>query len=493
MNNKVSEYLMMIDDVINKGRYKDSWESLQAYPVPEWYRNAKFGIFIHFGVYSVPAFNNEWYPRDMYVQGTEVYEHHLKTYGAHKDFGYVDFIPMFKAEHFNADDWIELIKSSGAKYVMPVAEHHDGFQMYDSELSDWNAVKMGPKRDILGELKASAEKEGIAFCTSSHRAENYWYFGGARHFDSGIQNIEYQEPYGYAHPDYSNEEAMFALSNDIYSTPASKEHLEDWLVRTCELVDKYKPKIVYFDWWIQNLSFKPYLKKFAAYYYNRALEWGEEVTINYKFDAFAFSTAVFDVERGQLKNIRPTLWQTDSAVARNSWGYTDANNYKSPVDIVCDIIDIVSKNGCMLLNIGPKPDGTIPQADRDILLSIGKWLNVNGESIYNTTFWKTFGEGPTEVKEGSFTDVERSHFTSEDIRFTYNTPYLYANVLNWPKNGEVTIKSLGYKAFNGDIKNIQVLGFDVPVKYTRDKEALFIKVESERNTEYPVCFKIRID
>lgn len=493
MNNKVSEYLMMIDEVIDKGHYKDNWESLKAYPLPKWYRDAKFGIFIHFGVYSVPAFNNEWYPRDMYIQGTEAYEHHVKTYGAHKDFGYADFIPMFKAEHFNADEWMKLIKASGAKYVMPVAEHHDGFQMYDSGLSDWNAVKMGPKRDILGELKASAVKEGIVFCTSSHRAENYWFFGGARHFDSGIQNIEYREPYGYAHPDYSNGEAMFALSNDIYSTPASKEHLEDWLVRTCELVDKYKPKIVYFDWWIQNLSFKPYLKKFAAYYYNRALEWGEEVAINYKFDAFAFSTAVFDVERGQLKNIRPTLWQTDSAVAKNSWGYTDANDYKNPADIVCDIIDIVSKNGCMLLNIGPKADGTIPRADRDILLSIGKWLSVNGESIYNTTFWKTYGEGPTEVKEGSFTDVERSHFTSEDIRFTYNTPYLYANVLSWPKNGEVTVKSLGYKAFNGDIKNIQILGLDVPVAYNRDQEALFIKVKSEINTEYPVCFKIRID
>jgi alpha-L-fucosidase len=493
MSNTVNDYLNKIDEVIKKGHYKDSWESLHAYPVPKWYENAKFGIFIHWGVYSVPAFGNEWYPRNMYIQGTKEYEHHIKTYGAHKDFGYADFIPLFKAEHFNADEWMKLIKASGAKYVMPVAEHHDGFQMYDSALSDWNAVKMGPGRDVLGELKASAEKEGIVFCASDHRAENYWFFAGARNFNSGLQDMEFQEPYGYAHPDYSLEEAVTSISNDIYSTPASKEHLENWLARTCELVDKYRPKVVWFDWWIQNLSFKPYLKKFAAYYYNRALEWGEEVAINYKFDAYAYQTAVFDVERGQLNNIRPRLWQTDTAVAKNSWGYTEDNDFKNPVDIICDLIDIVSKNGCMLLNIGPKSDGTITKEDQDVLLSIGKWLKVNGESIYDTTFWQIYGEGPTEIKEGAFTDVDRAHFTSEDIRFTYKAPYLYVNVLSWPKNGEVIIKSLGQNLYNGNIKEIQVLGFDVPVTFIRNKDVLIIKVQDDINTEYPVCFKIIID
>ena len=488
-----SEYLKKIDEVIEKGPYKDSWESLSAHPVPDWYQNAKFGIFIHYGVYSVPAFSNEWYPRNMYVKGTKEYEHHIETYGTHKDFSYADFIPLFKAEHFDADEWMKLVKASGAKYIMPVAEHHDGFQMYDSDLSDWNAVKMGPRRDILGELKASAEKNGIVFCTSSHRAENFWFFGGARHFDSGLQDIEFREPYGYANPDYRDDEAMFTLSYDIYSTPASKEHLEDWLARTCELIDKYKPKIVYFDWWIQNISFKPYLKKFAAYYYNRALEWGEEVAINNKFDAYACSTAVFDVERGKLKDISPRLWQTDTAVAKNSWGYTENNDYKNPVDIVCDIVDVVSKNGCMLLNIGPKPDGTIAAKEKEILLSIGKWLNVNGESIYGTTFWKTFGEGPTEVQEGAHTDVNRAQFTSEDIRFTYKAPYLYANVLSWPKNGEVAIRSLGYQEFNGNIINIRVLGFDTTVTFTRDRNSLNIMVKDDINAKYPVCLKIEID
>ncbi len=491
MKEKVAAYLKAIDDVIKNGTYKDTWESLNNYPVPAWYRNAKFGVFIHWGVYSVPAFSNEWYPRNMYIKGTKEYEHHLATYGEHKNFGYADFIPMFKAEQFSAHEWIKLLKASGAKYFMPVAEHHDGFQMYDSELSDWNAANMGPKRDILGELKSASDKEDLAFCVSNHRAENYWFYAGGRDFDSGIQDIHYQEPYGYAHKDFSKNFEF--TGSDIYSTPASKEHLDEWLARNCELVDKYQPKLVWFDWWIQNICFKPYLKKFAAYYYNRALEWDVEVAINYKFDAFAYSTAVFDVERGQSKEIRPRFWQTDTAVAKNSWGYTENNDFKNPVDIVCDLIDIISKNGCMLLNIGPKSDGTISREDRDILLSIGKWLETNGESIYNTSHWNVYGEGPTEIPEGAFTDVNRGSFTSEDIRFTYKAPHLYANVLSWPKDNSVNIKSLGKKGFSGHIEAVEVLGFNAPLEFDRDEDNLKIQVKAHINTLYPVCLKITID
>jgi len=487
------QYLALIDAVIEKGYYKDNWESLGEFPEPKWYKDAKFGIFIHWGIYSVPAFGHEWYARHMYEKGTKFFEHHVETYGNQKDFGYADFIPMFKAEKFNPYEWIELFKAAGAKYIMPVAEHHDGFQMYDSELSEWNAAKMGPKRDVLGELKAAAEQEGLVFSASSHRAENYWFYSCAREFDSGIQNITYQEPYGFAAKD--KETGNNLDTHNIYSMPASKEHLDEWLVRTCELVDKYKPKIVWFDWWIHNLSFKPYLKKFAAYYYNRALEWGEEVAINYKYDAFAYSTAIFDVERGQLNDIRPRLWQTDTSVSKKAWCYVENNEFKNPIDLVCDLIDIVSKNGCLLLNIGPKSDGTICEEEKRILLEIGKWFKVNGESIYNTTYWNTYGEGSTEIPEGAFTDGKRGAFTSDDIRFTYKAPYIYANVLSWPKDNKVVIKSLKNKSkyFLGHIESIEILGYNAEMQFIRDDDGVHISTNSTINTDYPVCLKIKID
>lgn len=486
-------YLQNVQACIEQGRYKDRWDSLSEYPQPAWYKEAKFGIFIHWGVYSVPAFGSEWYPRHMYIQGTAEFEHHLKHYGHPRDFGYADFIPLFTAENFDAAEWIQLFKAAGAKYVMPVAEHHDGFQMYASELSGWNAAVMGPKRDIIGELKAAAEKENLVFTVSSHRAENFWFYGGGRTFDSGIRDIAYQEPYGYAAPLYPTIDIH--PSHDIYSDPPSKEHLEDWLVRCCELIDKYQPKIVWFDWWIHNVSFKPYLRKFAAYYYNRSLDWGTEVAINYKYDAFAYGTAVFDIERGQQSAIKPELWQSDTAISKNSWGYTTGNDFKKASDIVCDLIDIVSKNGCLLLNIGPKSDGTITDEETAVLRGIGEWLRTNGEAIYGTTAWNLFGEGPTKVAEGAFTDVHREPYKSGDIRFTYKAPWIYAHVLNWSESGEVVIESLrkGGKQFEGHIAAVEVLGFDGPVSFQREESGLKITVPGNLSSELPVVLKITID
>ncbi len=487
---KLEQYLKTIDQVIEKGRFKDNWASLSQYKVPQWYKDAKFGIFIHWGVYSVPAFGNEWYPRQMYLEGTKEFEHHVKTYGKHKDFGYKDFIPMFKAEKFDAHAWMQLFKEAGAKYVMPVAEHHDGFQMYDSDLSEFCAKKMGPKRDVLLELEQEAEKQDIVFCASSHRAENYFFFGGAGAFDSGLRADVYEEPYGYKDSGY--QKMMPHSGDDITFAPPPKAHLEDWLVRTCEIVDKYRPKIVWFDWTIEKAAFKPYLKKFAAYYYNRADEWGEEVAINYKLDAYAYETAVFDVERGQLSGIRPQLWQTDTATAKNSWGYTENNEFKDPTDILCDMIDIVSKNGCLLLNVGPKADGTITKEDADILRHIGAWLKVNGESIYGTSFFKVFGEGPTKIEEGGFTDTKRASFCEEDIRFTYKAPYVYAHALKYPENNTIKIQSLGKGQFNAIIEQVEVLGYKSAVSFEHTKEALIIHTEGIVSKD-PVTFKIKFN
>lgn len=491
---KIKAYLKKIDQVIEQGSYKDQWASLSKVGEPEWYKNAKFGIFIHWGVYSVPAYGNEWYPRIMYNKTSDYYQHHVATYGDVKDYPYAKFIEDFKAEQYDPAAWADLFKEAGAKFVMPVAEHHDGFQMYNSDLSEWNAVKMGPHRDVMGDLKTEIEERDMMFAASSHRAENFWFFNGATDLDSGLaEEGVYQEPYGY------RIKVDGTIGNprprEDYGDLVPKAHLEDWLVRTCELVDKYQPKVVWFDWWIQNGAFKPYLRKFAAYYYNRGIEWGIGVSINYKNDAYVKGTAIFDVERGQLPDINPRFWQTDTAIAKNSWGYTENNDFKTPESIVCDMLDIVSKNGAMLLNVGPKADGSITEEDTRVLKGIGQWLKANGEAVYDTTYWQVFGEGPTEIVEGTFQDVKREAYTTEDIRYTYKAPYIYAHVLKWPENNQVTLKRMCEKGkwFEGILDKVELLAYDNEVTYTRDEEGLKLSVEGTIETTYPVTFKMTIN
>ncbi len=486
-------YLAEIDRVIKQGPYKDTWESLGSFQPPKWYRDAKFGIFIHWGIYSVPAFGSEWYSRNMYIQGSREFEHHVKTYGPHKEFGYKDFIPLFKAEKFSADAWADLFQKAGAKYVVPVAEHHDGFQMYQSDISHWNAAEMGPCRNVLGELKAAVEKRGMTLGASTHRVEHWFFMGHGKEFDSDVKEpMQRGDFYWPAMPEPANH-------HDLYSEPTpTPEYLEDWLVRCCELVDKYRPKLVYFDWWIQHHSVKPYLRKFAAYYYNRAAEWGVEVAINYKHEAFMFGCAVPDVERGQFAEIKPFFWQTDTAIARNSWCYTEGNDFKPAKGLICDLVDIVSKNGTLLLNVGPKSDGTISEQDTAVLTEIGEWMAVNGEAIYGIKVWRKYGEGPTKIQEGQFTDGKEKVFTPEDIRFTVKGENLYCTVLSWPEDGKVVIKSLGHSEnanlpeFHGIIKDVDVLGCAEKPVWSREKGGLHVSAPAV-HSDKPVVVRVRID
>lgn len=487
------KWLQKIEEVIKKGPFTDDWNSLGKYQVPSWYHDTKFGIFIHWGIYSVPAFGSEWYSRNMYIRGSREFEHHRNTYGEHKDFGYKDFIPMFQAEKFDANEWVGLFKEAGAQYVIPVAEHHDGFQMYQSDISMWNAYEMGPKRDVIGELTKACNEKGLTNGASSHRVEHWFFMGHGREFESDITEDEKEGDFYWPAKEEANH-------HDLFSEPTpSKEFLEDWLIRCCEIVDKFSPRIIYFDWWIEHSAVKPYLKKFAAYYYNRAKEWGlEGVVINYKHDAFMFGSAVVDIERGQFSDIKPFIWQTDTAVAKNSWCYTEGNSYKKSKDILCDLVDIVSKNGRLLLNIGPKADGTIPEEDKNILLEIGEWLKVNGEAIYGANIFRVSGEGPTKIVEGQFQDGVDKVFTKEDIRYTVNGSYLYATVLSYPQDGKINLIELAEQdastlpKFHGIIKDVQILGFDEVVKWKRTENGLSI-VTNKVKSDKPVVFKILLD
>lgn len=489
--NPEEEILKKMDEVIDSGLYKPEWDSLMENKAPGWFFREKLGIFIHWGLYSIPAYSNEWYSRNMYRKGTEAFEHHRKTYGEQKDFGYKDFIPLFTAKNFDPGEWMALFREAGAGYVFP-EKRHDGFQMYKSGLSDWNAFAMGPKRDILGELKAAAEKEGIQFCTSSHRAEHWFFMGHGREFDSDVKEpMKKGDFYWPAMPEPAPE--------DLYSKPyPSEEFLEDWLARTGELILNYQPKLLYFDWWIQHQAFKPYLKKLAAFYYNLGRIWGEEVSVCYKHDAFMFGSGIVEMERGGFREPKPYPWQTDTAVARNSWCYTDSLEYKTSGEIICTLADVVSKNGNLLLNIGPKADGSIPDEDKRILKDLGQWMKVNGEAIKGARVWRKSEEGSTKTTEGQFSDQKEQVFTTEDYRFTVNHGNIYAIALKSPGDGRFLIKSLAdsrnqdLPEFHGIISGVDILGYRGRLKWRVDERGLSV-LSDLPESEFPVVVRVRVE
>ena len=478
-----------------KGKFEANWESLRNYQTPEWFADAKFGIFIHWGVYSVPEFESEWYPRLMYsnngtysAQGklekqgpSDVYKHHLKTYGALDKFGYKNFIPMFKAENFNPDQWMAIFKEAGAKYVISVADHHDGFAMYKSNTTRWNAVNMGPKRDVIGELKVAAKKFDLHFGVSSHYAFNWDFYPKKKGFDT--VDPEYQDLYQKVHKPF---------------IPADKVFLEKWWKRTTDLIDNYQPEILWFDFCIDKPEFAPYHPKLAAYYYNKGIDWGYDVilqTKNFNFESFPQGTDMLDIERGKLSDINKDVWQTDTSIGKNSWGYVSNWISKSPDELIVDLVDIISKNGCLLLNIGPKKDGTIPQEQVDVLLKMGKWLKVNGEAVYGTRPWEKLGEGPTFVNAGYHSEGANKSFTSADLRFvTSKKGDLFVIVLEQPIDGKVLVTSLinHSKVNTKTVKSISLLGSTSAVKSNFTSEGLELQFDPKPNLKYAIAFKITL-
>lgn len=496
----VAPAIEKIDQVAEAGPFQADWASLEKYEIPQWYRDAKFGVFIHWGVYSVPAYGSEWYPRMMYIdqgrRGENMFNHHVKTYGPQKEFGYKDFIPRFKAEKFDAQEWAKLFRETGFKYVVPVAEHHDGFPMYRCSFTDWDASKMGPKRDLIAELADAVRAEGMKLGLSSHRAFNWMYYVRSEDYDNA--DPKYAGLYGRPMP-FLFEEGIDEYRKNF--VPQDQEFKDDWLARTCELVDRFQPDLIWFDFAIcmgqetryDENPFQDHLKRFAAYYYNKTADTEQGIgVINYKWGAFPESAAVLDKERSKMAEIRKPFWQTDTAVSKSSWGYTVDPQYKSPDRLVDDLVDIVAKNGCLLLNVGPKADGTIPAGDQEVLRAIGRWLKTNGEAIYGTTYWKVYGEGPTGVSTGHVSESKDKRFTSEDIRFTTKAGDLYATALAWPEDGVVKIKSLakGSEHWPAEISSVELLGYNGMMKFDRTEESLNISMPDVQTGEFAWVFKV---
>jgi len=478
----------------DKGPFKPDWESLKQFRVPAWFRDAKFGIFIHWGVYAVPAFQNEWYSRNMYEPHSPAYTYHRNVYGPQSKFGYKDFIPKFTAAKFDAAQWIELFQQAGARYVVPVGEHCDGFAMYDTAMSDWTVAKMGPKRDTAGELMKAARAAGMHFGLSSHRAEHWWWYGVGRGYDSDVNDPRYAGLYGPAAPRGlpADPESVPNPSHLENWFPPDQQFLDDWLARTTEMVDKYQPELIYLDWWTAAPHFEPDMQSFAAYYYNRAHEGGWGAAVTYKGEQFQTGTALFDIERGKLDALRLEPWQTDTSVSIHSWGYAQDDEYRTPKSLVQDLVDVVAKNGNLLLNVGPKADGTIPNDVKNVLLGMGAWLKVNGEAIYGSRPWQYFGEGPTTNATGDKSENPNKSWSPRDFRFTIKNGVLYAIGMERPSDGVATIETLysGTPYLDRSIAGIELVGGG-DLDWQQIATGLKIKLPADVGTAMPYALRIR--
>ncbi|MHC4467574.1 MAG: alpha-L-fucosidase [Planctomycetota bacterium] len=416
--------------------YEPTWESIRKYKeVPEWLRDGKFGIYTHWGPYAVHAYgeNTTWYSNAMYEdEESEARQHFEKNFGKlTPEYGYKDLIPKFTAEKFDADEWAELFEKAGAKFAGPVAEHHDGFAMWDTKYSDWNAAKMGPKRDVVGELEKAIKKRDMKYVVAFHHAANWFFFPvHDKNYDTG--DPKNTGLYGQFHEPGEMRNQAF---------------IDEWYDKIIEVIDNYSPDFIWFDFALDQIP-EGYVKDFLAYYYNDATEKGKEVVVTYKGNDVVPGTGVRDLELGQEASITYHEWITDSTVDdRGAWGYADDLIFKSPNRVIDNLVDRVSKNGYLLLNVGPKPDGTIPEEARDLLLEVGKWLEINGDGIYGTTPWIIASEGPTNL--GAVGDIGFNEsnvvYTSKDIRFTVKGDNLYATFLDWPDETAVitTLRTSG--------------------------------------------------
>jgi len=470
---------------VEKTVFEPTWESVKARnPAPEWFRDAKFGIYFHWGVYCVPAFGSEWYPRNMHIKKNREYKHHVETYGEPSEFGYHDFVPLFKAEHFDADAWAELFERAGARFAGPVAEHHDGFAMWASKLTPWNAQDKGPKRDLTGELAKAVRKRGMRFVATFHHARNSQHQVGEG--ERRVWTGHYPRVEGW--PTVSEDPELRLLYGNI----PREDFLEMWKGKLIEVIDQYQPDLMWFDSWLDEIPDEHKLE-YLAYYFNHAREHGKEVVVTVKQRDLPHEIAVEDFEKGRADRLTDYTWLTDDTISYGSWCYTENLRIKPTSEVVHVLIDIVSKNGQLLLNISPKADGTIPQEQQDVLLGIGKWLEACGEAIYGTRPFVVFGEGPTRLRKGGHFVRAKLAYGPEDIRFTRKGNVVYAMCLGWPER-EVTIRSLGgARAGGATVRDVALLGSDAAITWSQNDDGLHLSVPDTPPCDYACAFKIVLE
>jgi alpha-L-fucosidase len=419
----------------------------------------------------------------MYREGTPQYDHHLKTYGGPAKFGYKDFIPRFTGEKFDPEAWADLFRRAGAGFAGPVGEHHDGFCMWDTTYSDWNAAKMGPKRDVVAELEKAIRNQGLKFMVALHHAENWWFYPHWRK-DYDTSDPRFAGLYGESHNLDGNVGQGF-----FDQEPPSQAFLERWKAKTLEVIERFQPDLLWFDFGLGNIQ-ENYRLAMLADYYNQAETWGREVEVTYKWHNLAPGAGVVDLELGRFDALMYHDWITDTTVdSGEAWGYIQEAGYKSLKTLVHYLVDNVSKNGYLLLNVGPKANGEIPVEAQELLVGIGKWLQINGEAIYGTTPWLTYGEGPTQMhKAGYFMEDQEVQYTSEDIRFTVKDNLLYAVLLGWPTE-RVNIQSLK-QLYPTEIKSVHMLGVEADLSWQWTPLGLQIWLPAQKPCENAYVIRI---
>lgn len=477
--------------------YTEDWDSMAKHTAaPEWMHDAKLGIYFHWGVYTVPAHGSEWYPYFMGKPHSGVYKHHEKVYGGSLKHPYHKFVDGFTGEHFDPAEWAQLFQESGAKFAGPVAEHHDGFAMWDSDVTPWNAADRGPKRDILGELFGELRKRDMKTIATFHHARNLQRYEALPNPDT--PGFKYKGERKHSHFDAYKGWATDSDDPELqlmYGNIPEDKWLEDvWYGKLKEVVDNYQPDIVWFDAWLDQIP-QNYLKKFSAYYLNKGLEWDKEVVLIRKQNDLPLSLSINDHEKSREPKALPELWMTDDTISFGSWSYTEGLRIKPLPFVVHALIDTVAKNGVVLLNLSPKSDGTIPDNQRSVLKGLGDWLKVNGEGIYATRPWPvSYGEGPTKEPKGGFDDhkkFEKLIYTSQDIRYTQSKDgkTVYAIVLAPVEPGKtVTLKSLkGVK-----VKKVSVLGAEGLVFFQKTDQGLELKAPANTPQAVATTFALEL-